>query len=261
MRFIKELQTQEAKTFKLHLFYSAIEGLAAGALILNEFIFIKSLKGSNVQLAFLFQFSMVVFLFAMLSNELLRRYTNRKVLLRTSSIFTRLPLVGFAFFPNVTGEGLPPIYHYLFLGAFLLFYTNKIAIIPSINQYLRGNYQTHNFGKLFSYATTVNKVFIMVSTFGTGLLLDYNPNSYKLFYPLVGVLGVVSIFQLTKIEFIQKTQDVTSPLLQTIGKSFRRIWTILVTNIPFRHLEIGFILYGFAWMSTHAVITIFYEIV
>ncbi len=259
MRFIKELQTQEAKTFKLHLFYSAIEGLAAGALILNEFIFIKSLKGSNVQLAFLFQFSMVVFLFAMLSNELLRRYTNRKVLLRTSSIFTRLPLVGFAFFPNVTGEGLPPIYHYLFLGAFLLFYTNKIAIIPSINQYLRGNYQTHNFGKLFSYATTVNKVFIMVSTFGTGLLLDYNPNSYKLFYPLVGVLGVVSIFQLTKIEFIQKTQDVTSPLLQTIGKSFRRIWTILVTNIPFRHLEIGFILYGFAWMSTHAVITIFYE--
>ena len=80
MRIFQNLDPQETKTLKLHLFYSSIEGVAAGALILTEFIFIKSLKGSNVQLAFLFQFSMVVFLFAMLANEILRRYTNRKVL-------------------------------------------------------------------------------------------------------------------------------------------------------------------------------------
>ena len=101
------------------MFYSVIDGIANGALILNEFIFIKSLKGSNVQLAFLFQFSMVVFLFAMVANEIMRRYTNRKLLLRISGIVTRLPLVGFAFFPNVTGEGLPPVYHFIFLAVFL----------------------------------------------------------------------------------------------------------------------------------------------
>ena len=117
--------------------------------ILNEFIFIKSLKGSNVQLAFLFQFSMVVFLFAMLANEILRRYTNRKQLLRTIGIITRVPLMGFAFFPNVSGDGLPSVYHYLFLGVFLLFFTSKIAITPSINQYLKGNYRHQLFGKLF----------------------------------------------------------------------------------------------------------------
>ena len=259
MQFLKKLEAHEAKTFKLHLFYSCMDGIVKGTLILNEFIFIKSLKGSNVQLAFLFQFSMVVFLFAMLANEIMRRYTNRKTLLRTIGIVTRLPLIGFAFFPNVTGEGLPAIYHLLFLGVFLMFYTSKIAEAPSINQYLKGNYRHDHFGKLFSYATTANKVFIMLFTFVTGLLLDIDPNSYKYFYPIIGVLGVVSVFQLTKIPFLQKVEPVTTPVWHAVGQSFKRVWDILRSNKPFRHLEIGFMLYGFAWMSTHAVITIFYK--
>ncbi|MCU4173440.1 MFS transporter [Carboxylicivirga sp. N1Y90] len=259
MRIFDNLNKAEAKTFRLHLFYSLMEGIANGALILNEFIFIKSLKGSNVQLAFLFQFSMVVFLFAMLANEVMRRYTNRKLLLRITSIVTRLPLLGFAFFPNVTGEGIEPIYHYLFLGVFLLFYTSKIAVIPSINQYLKGNYRHENFGRLFGYATTVNKICIMTSTFVVGLLLDFNPNSYKWFYPLVGVLGIISVFQLTKMDFVQKAELVTTPIWHTLSSSFKRIFAILKENKPFRHLEYGFMLYGFAWMSTHAVITIFYK--
>ncbi len=259
MKVLQQLTPNEAKTFRYHLFYSAIDGLAAGALILNEFIFIKSLKGSNVQLAFLFQFSMVVFLFAMLANELMRRYTNRKVLLRTIGTITRLPLVGLAFFPSVSDEGLPPTFHLLFLSVFLLFYLSKIVVIPSINQYLKGNYSEAHFGRLFSYSLSVNKIVTLIATFSTGLLLDWNPNSYKYFYPLMGILGVISIFQLTKINFIQKTEPVQGSVFTTLIGSFKRIWEILRTNIPFRHLEMGFVVYGFAWMSTHAVITIFYE--
>ncbi len=259
MTIIDKLNSTERRAFKYHLFYSVMEGIANGALILNEFIFIKSLKGSNVQLAFLFQFSMVVFLFAMLSNELMRRFTNRKLLLRITSIVTRLPLLGFAFFPNVTGEGLEPIYHYLFLGVFLMFFTSKIAVIPSINQYLKGNYRHENFGRLFGYSTTVNKICLMTSTFVAGLLLDFDPNSYKWFYPVVGVLGIISVFQLTKMNFVQNTEVITTPIWHTLGASFRRIIGILKNNVPFRHLEYGFMLYGFAWMSTHAVITIFYK--
>jgi hypothetical protein len=259
MKLLQQLNSKEKRTFKLHLFYNVIDGLAAGALILNEFIFIKSLKGSNVQLAFLFQFSMVVFLFAMVANEVLRRYTNRKNLLRVIGVVTRLPLIGFAFFPNVSGKGLEPVYHYLFLSVFLLFYTSRIAVYPSINQYLKGNYRHEHFGRLFSYATTLQKILTMVSTFVTGWLLDVNPNSYKFFYPLVGILGVVSIFQLTKIDFVQQVSQTMSPMWQAVGNSFQRIYNILKFNLPFRHLEIGFMLYGFAWMSTHAVITIFYK--
>ncbi len=260
MSIFKHLNSDEARTFRLHLFYSSIDGIASGALILNEFIFIKSLKGSNVQLAFLFQFSMVVFLFAMVANEIMRRYSNRTRFLRITGIVTRLPLVGFAFFPNVTGEaGLNPTYHLIFLTVFLLFHTSKIAVVPSINQYLKGNYRHEIFGKLFGYATTVNKICVMVSTFLVGLLLDWNPNTYKVFYPIVGILGVVSVFQLTKIKFIQKDEVISTPITHAVGNSFKRIFEILKYNTPFRHLELGFILYGFAWMSTHAVVTIFYK--
>ena len=260
MQILQQLNSTEKKAFKLHLFYSSIDGVARGALILNEFVFIKSLKGSNVQLAFLFQFSMVVFLFAMLANEVMRRYPNRKKLLRTVGILTRLPLVIFSVFPVVNEEtGLSSNFHFLFLGVFLLFYTSQIAVTPSINQYLKGNYRHENFGKLFSYSTTVNKVLMIVSTFSVGLLLDHDANSYRIFYPLVGILGVLSIFQLTRIDFKHKLEPTTTPITKAVGNSFKRIFSILKNNTPFRHLEIGFILYGFAWMSTHAVVTIFYK--
>jgi len=259
MRIFQNLNPQETKTLRLHLFYSSIEGVAAGALILTEFVFIKSLKGSNVQLAFLFQFSMVVFLFAMVANEILRRYPQRKILLRTFAIISKLPLLGLAFFPDVHGQGLPSIYHTLFLGIFLLYFTSKIAVMPSVNQYLKGNYREENFGRLFSYSVSVQKVAMMISTLGAGILLDWDPNSYKVFYPIVGVLAIISIFQLTKIEFIRKEEVIDTPLWGALVQSFKRIFSILKHNKAFRHLEIGFMIYGFAWMSTHAVITIFYE--
>lgn len=242
------------------MFYSSIEGVAAGALILTEFIFIKSLKGSNVQLAFLFQFSMVVFLFAMVANEIMRRYPDRRKLLRGIAIASKLPLVALAFFPDVSHQnGLPGIYHTIFLAIFLLYFVSKIAVIPSINQYLKGNYRHENFGRLFGYSVTAQKAAMLGATFAAGLLLDWNPNSYKVFYPVVGVMAIVSIFQLTKIKFVQKEEKISTPLWQSLQQSFQRIFKILRHNKPFRHLEMGFMLYGFAWMSTHAVITIFYE--
>nr|WP_319511020.1 MFS transporter [uncultured Draconibacterium sp.] len=260
MRIFNDLNPQESHTLKLHLFYSGIEGIAAGALLLTEFIFIKSLKGSNVQLAFLFQFNMVVFLFAMVANEILRRYTNRKVLLRSIAVISKLPLVGLAFFPDVSHQqGLPPIYHTLFLGIFLFYFITRIVVIPSVNQYLKGNYRHENFGRLFGYSVTIQKVAMLLSTFVAGLLLDINPNSYKVFYPIVGILAMVSVFQLTKIKFIQKEEIIDTPLWKSLHQSFIRIFQILKFNKSFRHLEMGFMIYGFAWMSTHAVITIFYE--
>lgn len=259
MRIFNHLESHEIKTLKLHLFYSSIEGIAAGALILTEFVFIKSLKGSNVQLAFLFQFSMVVFLFAMLANEILRRYPQRKVLLRTIAVVSKLPLVGLFFFPDVADQGLPGIYHTIFLAIFLFYFASKIAVMPSINQYLKGNYKHDNFGRLFGYSVSVQKVSMLISTFLAGVLLDRDPNSYKIFYPIVGILAIISIFQLTKIQFIQKEDQIDTPLWGALVQSFKRIFSILKNNKAFRHLELGFMIYGFAWMSTHAVITIFYE--
>ena len=60
---IADLEINEKKIFGLHLLYSIIEGILFGVVALNEFVFIKSLKGTEMQLAILFQASVIVFVF------------------------------------------------------------------------------------------------------------------------------------------------------------------------------------------------------
>ena len=61
------LSSEEKLTFKLHLIYSIIEGIILGVLALNEFVFVKSLKGSDFQLSILIQ------------HRFSREYTDRKI--------------------------------------------------------------------------------------------------------------------------------------------------------------------------------------
>ena len=82
----------EKNTFSLHLMYSILEGIIAGVLVMNEFVFIKSLHGSNILLGLLFQFSIIVFIFSVLFNEIIKRTVNKGKLLRITVFLTRLPL-------------------------------------------------------------------------------------------------------------------------------------------------------------------------
>ncbi|MFH2141640.1 MAG: hypothetical protein ABIJ97_04410, partial [Bacteroidota bacterium] len=92
----------EKTTFKLHLGYAACDGIIIGTFALNEFIFIKSLKGSDFHLSLLFAFSMAVFILLVFVNEFLKRIQNKKKLLRYTALITRLPLLTFIFFPEIS---------------------------------------------------------------------------------------------------------------------------------------------------------------
>ena len=92
MKFIKGTYSdQEKRTFQLHLIYSIIEGIILGVLALNEFVFIKSLKGSNYELGFLFQFSMVVFIFLVFKEY--RKYGR---LLSVASVLSNISIEAMA---------------------------------------------------------------------------------------------------------------------------------------------------------------------
>ena len=132
------LNDKEKNTFRLHAIYASIEGIILGVLALNEFVFLKSLQGTNYQLGVLFQFSMLVFLFLFFVNEFIKRTSNRKKLLRIAAILTRLPLIALFFFPR-TAEAMDAasIYHYVFLGIFLIYYCGNIVIYPNINYLLK----------------------------------------------------------------------------------------------------------------------------
>ncbi len=258
--FALDICCTERRTFRLHLAYSLIEGFILGILALNEFVFIKSLHGSNYQLGILFQFSMLVFLLLVFVNEFLKRIKRRRVFMRWVGIITRLPLMLLFFFPR-SAETLQgqSVYHLIFLGIFLVYYLAALVINPTINLLLKNNYRHQNFGRLYSYATSANKVMLLVVTFLYGLLLDYDNYAFVYVFPVASVLGMISIYLLSLIDYTPPdTIAVRSSVMQSVRNSVRNMYRILKENRPYLHFEMGFMLYGFAFMLTYAVITIFF---
>jgi len=262
MRLLKGIYSkQEKRTFNLHLAYSILEGIILGILALNEFVFIKSLKGSNYELGFLFQFSMVVFIFLVFINEFIKRSNNKNKLLRWTSILTRGPLFLLLFFPH-DQEALTAtsIYHYIFLALFFIYYFGNTFIYPLTNLFLKNQYEHNNFGKLFGYATSVNKIIMLIATFLYGILLDWNPNAYTYVFPFVAVLGIVSVHLLSKINYKNPEEiAIPSKFMASIKTSIKTMLGILKGNKPYLHFEAGFMFYGFSFMITVTVITIFLE--
>lgn len=251
----------EKRTFRLHVMYSLLEGVILGVLALNEFVFLKSLLGSNYQLSFLFQFSMVVFLFALLINEFMKRIQNKKKMLRWTALITRAPLMLLFFFPrNAAAMSGDSIYHYIFLGIFLVYYLAHPIIYPTINLFLKNTYRHQNFGRLYSWATSLNKIVMLVVTFLYGMLLDEHLYAYVYVFPLIALLGIASVFLLSRIEYKAEAFKFPSlPFFTSVAVSAREMVKIIRTNHPYRHFEIGFMFYGFAFMSSVSVLFIFYQ--
>lgn len=255
------LSKTESKTFKLHSFHMLLEGIIDGALLLNEFILIKSLLASNYQISFLFQFGVIILLLSVAFNELIKRAKRKKRLLMWVAILTRLPLIGLAFFPSDPEQIMAnPIYPAVFLTVFLFYYLYKPAILPTINLFLKNSYTPTNFGKLYSYSTGMKKIVILFVTLGFGLLLDFDNYAFTYIYPTLSILGIISIYLLTLIDYKpSKTIVISESTWNSIKSVYRKMKDILIRNKPYRDFEIGFMFYGFAWMATAAVITIFLD--
>jgi hypothetical protein len=254
-------EPDEKRTFRLHTAYAAIEGVVLGILALNEFVFLKSLHGSNYQMGLLFQFSMAVFVALFFMHEWLKKVQNRGRLLRITALVTRLPLLGLVFFPR-TAEfySSSSLYHYIFLSIFLIYYLGALVINPTINYFLKINYQHKNFGKFYSYSTTANKIIMMVVTFLYGMWLDHDYFVFTISLPIAGALGIVSLWLLSMIRFPLIEKSESSSLLDLTKKSVAEMLLILKQNKPYRNYELGFMFYGISFMVSVTVIAIyFYE--
>jgi len=261
IKLIRSLNREEKKAFRLHMVYSAMEGIILGVLALNEYVFIYSLQGSNYQLAFLFQFSMVVFVFLFIFNQLRKRIANKRKLLRITGLATRLPLLLlFLIPPDEAALSGNSFWHYLFLGVFLVYFFGNIIIYPAINVLLKTNYRHDNFGKLYSYATSLNKIIILLATFAYGILLDADNYAFRYVFPVIGLLGVASLFVLSGIDYSRVVQHPAAlKLRDSIRESLYNMLQILKTNRPYLHFEIGFMFYGFSFMISVTIINIFFQ--
>ncbi len=241
--------------------YSAFEGIILGVLALNEYVFIYSMRGSNYQLAFLFQFSMMVFIFLFIFNQFRKRIRNKRKMLRVTGLVTRLPLLLLILIPaDASALSGQQGWHYLFLFVFLVYFFGNIIIYPAINVLLKTNYRHENFGKLYSYATSLNKIIILLATFSYGLLLDADNYAFRYVFPVIGILGVVSLYILSGIDFSRVVQHpVAMGFMDSVRDSWNNMVKILRTNKPYLHFEIGFMFYGFSFMISVTIINIFFQ--
>jgi len=259
--FGHSLNPREGIAFRIHLSYSLIEGVILGVLALNEFVFIKSMSGSPMQLAFLFQFSMLVFLLSAFVNRWFTSRQKVKNLIRSAAIITRLPLLVFLFFPQeIRADN--QFYNFLFLGAFLMYYLANPLIYPNINFYLKNSYQHQNFGFLYSISTTISKVMMMIVTFIYGLLLDNDPMIFRYVLPVVGLLAIVSAFLLTLIPYKEVGERYDEQRYE--GKNVFRsalddIAGTLKGNRPFLLFQVAFMFYGLSFMIGAPSTNIFYK--
>ncbi len=257
-----KITNKESKTFLFHIIYSIIDGFILGISAFNEFILIKDLKASDYQVATLFQFTLIVLLFSIITNEFFIRIKRKKKLILYIGIITRLPLLLFLFFPASDSVNVDNffIYQVGFLLIFLLYYMANPLLLPAINFLLKNSYSHENFGKLYGYASSISKIILLVSTLSFGILLDYNKYIFTYIYPFVAILSILSIYFLSKIDYEAVNYDETKVgFIASIKQSFSTSIKILITNKPYRDFQIAFMFYGFAWMSTAAVITIFFE--
>ena len=262
MKIFSVILTKEEKlTFRYHTLYSILEGFIFGVLALNEFIFLKSMKGSNFNLGVLFQVGTAVFVLLIFFNVFIKRIHNKNALLRQTAIVTRLPLLLLLFFPKNPQTFLSePLFHYLFLILFLIFYLESPITLPLVNLFLKHNYRHENFGVLYGFSTTINKIVTLFVTLFYGILLDIDHYAFTYILPMTGVIGVLSIFMFSKITFIDENPiDERKNFISSVKDSIKNMKIILKENHPFRHFEIGFMLYGIAFMMTVTVITIFFE--
>lgn len=260
LRTAKPLNKREIIAFKLHLIYSFIEGIILGVFALNEFVFIKSMHGNNLQLGLLFQTSVVVFLLLFFINNFLKKVKNKRKLIQIVGILTRSPLLILVFFPSESSAYISSdLYHYIFLAVFLIYYLGNPIIFPSISLFLKNSYSQDNFGILYSFSTSLNKVVMLVVTFVYSWMLDIDPYVFRYTFPFLAVAGVASSVVLSYIPFkipinINGKNEKTG-----LWASINSMIGILKNNKSFRFFQWAFMAYGFAFMITTPVITLFFK--
>jgi len=101
---------------------------------------------------------------------------------------------------------------------------------------------------------------MLITAFIYGWLLDKDPSAYRWVFVAAALSGTLSTWFLSKIKYTEtEVQKHLGGIWASVKESVKNLRNILKDNLPFRHFEWGFMFYGFAFMSTTTVITIFFE--
>ena len=252
------LLSLEKKTFTLHLISQAFNGIALGILLLQDVILKKTLDGSNFQVMILALLVSSAFLFSIYGSELVNRSKSRSKTILIIGVTAKFFLIILPLFNNS--------YFYIFCIAVTAYLD---ALLLSIwNIIFKHNYTEKNRSRLFSYATSLQTLFVLIISTLTGYLLDINNDLYRILFPIAGVFGILVYWNMAKMIGLSMDDYSGRSNSYKTHYNFRLIKDIAILplrntarifreNKPFLRFEGYFFLYGMAFMVLSPVIPVF----
>jgi hypothetical protein len=248
----------EKRTFSLHMLSNVFMGLSFGILMLQDVILKKSLLASDFQVTILIFLTSSAFLFSIYGTEIIHRSSNPARTIVIMALISRFFLFIIPFFTT-------PNFFVFCLAA--MSYLDSL-IKPSWNTVFKHNYSDAKRSSLYSYASSLYTVIVLVVTTLLGYLLDIDYKLYKILFPIAGVFDVLSYISLAKmIKMGQKLElipkgGIKSSLNFELFKDIlvlpvKNMLKIFRDNKPFFRFEILFFLYGMAFMIASPAVPIY----
>ncbi len=259
-------------TARFHVPAAMLEGLVAGAYTLNDIILRKNFGAGPLVVTLLVMAQPVSQLLAIVWGSVMQGREKRPFILGFGG-FGRLALVLVALATT----------SWMFLVPIGIAITLAVAIVPALNSIYQTNYPDKERGRVFGWVMGGTSIATMAASLGAGALMDWNPQSFRVIYPVAGVLGLISaslfyrIRQRRTLPSARITRalpgaDTDAPphLLvveqaqawgRDIGRALRNplhgAASAFRDDRRFARFEIGFMIYGIAWMMMQPVIPIF----
>ncbi len=248
----------EKKTFTLHIFSQVFNGIAIGIILLQDVILKKTLGGSDFEVMILTLLVSSAFLFSIYGSELVNRSKSRARTILIIGIAAKSFLIILPLFQN-------PVYYIvcIAIGAYL-----DSLLLSIWNIVFKHNYTQENRSRLYSYATSIQTVFVLAVSTASGYFLDLNGQLYKVLFPVAGVFGIAVYYSLAKMvslsmdDYHGRTRTgkthYSARLLKDIAVlPVRNTIRIFRENRPFLRFEAYFFLYGMAFMVLSPVLPIY----
>jgi hypothetical protein len=248
----------ERKTFLLHLISQFFHGIAFGTLLLQDVILKKSLFATDFQITLLIFLTSSSFLFSIYGVEIINRSNNPKSAVIIMGACSKVFLL---FIPLFEDAGF-----FIFCIAVMSYIDSMIR--PIWNAVYKHNYSEEKRSKLYSYASSLFTIILLIVITLFGQLLDVDYKIYKIFYPIAGITDFISFYILAKLVSMRKKDYVYNVKKFSGGLSLKLTRDILILpvrnllrifkeNKAFFRFERNFFFYGMALMIASPAIPIY----
>jgi hypothetical protein len=248
----------EKKTFTLHIISQVFGGIAIGIVLLQDIILKKSLGGTDFEVMILSLLVSSAFLFSIYGSELVNRSVSRSKTILIIGITAKSFLIILPLFSN-------PVF-YIFCIAACAYLDSLLLSIWNV--VFKHNYSEGNRSRLYSYASTIQTIFVLIVTTLSGYFLDFNQELYKILFPISGIFGIIVYIILARMvslstdEYVGKHKTARSRIDLKLIKDIiilplRNTARIFRENRAFLRFEAYFFMYGMAFMVLSPVIPVF----